>query len=60
MVYEKLPRKIKKGLKLVILKGKDPAWKTKEVRILKSESYSRYRFMSPTFKGITVKHYTLG
>ena len=31
----KLPRKLKKNLKKVVLKGVDPTWKTSEVKIIK-------------------------
>lgn len=56
----KLPRKIKKALKLLILKDKDHLWKTKDVRIIGFKKNSRYKEKSPTIKGITVTHYCLG
>jgi len=55
----KLPRKIKKGLKRVILK-KTVNWRMRDVKIIKAERSSRKRFISPTFKNNTVTYYTLG
>lgn len=57
---KRLPRKIKKEFKKLILKDSDPAWKPKDVRILGFKRASRYFDKSPTVKGITVNHYTLG
>ena len=42
----KLPRKLKKQLKSLILKGKDPRWKTSEVRIDRFEPQSPARIES--------------
>lgn len=55
----KLPRKMKKAFKKMILIGKDPAWKTKHVRINHVTRYSRYYKRSPTIGSYTVTGYSL-
>lgn len=39
----KLPRKTKKALKKAVLFGKDPAWKTSEVKIIDAKKYTGYK-----------------
>jgi len=56
----RLPRKTKKELKKLILKDKDPAWKTKECKITSITKHYRYSDKRPTFNGISVTGYTLG
>lgn len=60
--YNRLPRKVKKGLKASVLKGKDPAWKTKECKI-KGVVKAPHRIFNNSktkFKGYAVQAYTLG
>lgn len=56
----RLPRKTKKVLKKLILKDKDPNWKTKDCKITEIRRYYRNSEKVPTFKGISVVGYTLG
>lgn len=61
----KLPRKIKKGLKIALLHslpldGMLNPWKSKEVRIDRSERfYSFERIRGPRFKGRELRSYRL-
>lgn len=59
---KKLPRKLKKKLKALILKGKDPAWRSSEVKITQFARRPEYKRWDSDIrcKGITVTSYTLG
>lgn len=58
----KLPRKIKKELKKLVLKPIDTAWKSKEVKIQRVSRENRFRNRSNsiTYKGLTVISHQLG
>ncbi len=62
----KLPRKLKKKLKHVILQNKDPRWKPSEVRVksfeqLPADRTAGYRRMGvPYLNGRLVTSYRLG
>lgn len=56
----KLPRKIKKELKKLILKGKSKEWKSKDVRIREVKKHHLRNVFIPTYKNNTVVSYSLG
>jgi len=56
----RLPRKVKKVLKKLILKGKDPNWKTKDCRITSIRRHYKNSHTVSTYKGISVTSYSLG
>ena len=60
--FKRLPRKIKKGLKASVLKGKDPNWKTKECKIkgIVKAPHRVFNQSKNKFKNFAVQAYTLG
>lgn len=59
MKTNKIPRKIKKELKKIIISRIDSAWKPKEV-LITSITKPRYKDNRPTFRNFTVSGYNLG
>lgn len=50
----KLPRKLKKKIKAAVLEGKDPLWRSREVRIDAYEAFPLHRTLGYRKLGVPV------
>lgn len=55
----KIPRKLKKKLKNLLLSKIDNAWKSMNIKIHAVQKHSRYKYRNPTTGNITLMEYSL-